>query len=412
MNPSLPPALDRNNKLFTVAVMGGGGVIGSGISILVGGSVYANLYHAARGRISLPRDRDVLTITAAFAFFYCVQAFSSIIHYSHLKSLWPLVQYGPFLAFPLIYARVAISRRKALATATEVGFVLGAIAGFIFAAIEIFWIGASRAEGLSGNQGPFAVVNAVIYGGCIVAALRHGGAIGVTSLVAAALAAGTILMSGTRSLWPMIVVAPVLLVFLYPSEARRFFSPKRAAIAGALALVIGVFAFPLAQDRIAALLSDYDRVFVEGKLDNSLGTRLRVWETGYQLILERPLLGHGPDKADELMGGYTHFHNFLMNAWVMSGLPGVAAVLALLVTPVIVLARRRGGDLQKFGFALSLLLSTSYVASGTVGIMFGHDILDALFIYGMIVAAFLACGDDDARTPADSVSPKGGGREA
>ncbi len=412
MNPSLPPALDRNNKLFTAAVMGGGGVIGSGISILVGGAVYANLYHAMRGRLSFTKDRDVRAITMAFAFFYLVEAFSSLIHYSHLKSLWPLVQNVPFLAFPLIYARLEISRRAAIATALEAGFVIGAFAGFIYAAVEVFWMGAVRAEGLAGNQGPFALVNTVIYGGCIIVALRNGGTVGLASLVAAVLAAGSILMSGTRSLWPIILIAPVVLAFLYPAEMRRLFSPRRAAIAGALALVIGVLAYPLAEARIDNFLSDYDRVFAEGDLDNSLGTRLRVWETGYRLILERPLLGHGPDAADELIGGYTHFHNFVMNAWVMSGIFGVVAVLGILVVPVIVLARRPGGDLRKFGFALSLLLSTSYLVSGTVGIMFGHDILDALFVYGTIVAAFLACGEDrPAGSEAGSISPGIGARE-
>jgi 5-dehydro-4-deoxyglucarate dehydratase len=44
------------------------------------------------------------------------------------------------------------------------------------------------------------------------------------------------------------------------------------------------------------------------------------------------------------------------------------------------------------GLALMLALEAAYLLSGSVGIMLGHDILDTLFIYGMIVTSFIVLG--------------------
>jgi O-antigen ligase len=91
---------------------------------------------------------------------------------------------------------------------------------------------------------------------------------------------------------------------------------------------------------------------------------------------------------------YTHFHNFLLDAWVRAGLIGVAALLMLLLVPLLIAVRARRDAVGNAGLAMMAVLVLTYAVSGMTNIMLGHDILDSLFIYGMITATFLIFGAD------------------
>ena len=120
-----------------------------------------------------------------------------------------------------------------------------------------------------------------------------------------------------------------------------------------------------------------------------------MWDAGLELAADSPVLGHGPAIASDenpAQIGYSHLHNFVLNAMVRTGIIGVAAILALFVVPLCVVARRGGDDVARFGLAMLLTVHAAFLISGLFGIMLGHDILDALFIYGTVVASFLVLG--------------------
>jgi O-antigen ligase len=151
---------------------------------------------------------------------------------------------------------------------------------------------------------------------------------------------------------------------------------------------------------VVKIADDYERVTESNDYDNSLGQRLRLWRAGLELAAEQPVFGQGPGNAMDLSSqrtaeqgmpplNFTHFHNFLLNAMVRAGIVGVAAVLVLLIAPLWLAARTPRDDIANFGFAMLLTVNAAYVLSGLFGIMLGHDIADALFIYSIIVASFL-----------------------
>ncbi len=125
------------------------------------------------------------------------------------------------------------------------------------------------------------------------------------------------------------------------------------------------------------------------------------------LIAEHPVLGFGPGSARELMWeatlkdggkplGYSHFHNFALDALVRSGLFGLIALAAIFVIPLTFALKRRTDPISRFGLAMLVVIDVTYMMSGTLGIMFHHDILDALFVYSLAVACFLVFGEDEA----------------
>jgi len=84
----------------------------------------------------------------------------------------------------------------------------------------------------------------------------------------------------------------------------------------------------------------------------SMGQRLALWSLSWQMILERPLLGHGvgqfnaalnglPDAAtfSETVRAYGHAHSELLQLAVEQGLLGVVTLL-LAITGILLLARR------------------------------------------------------------------------
>lgn len=389
------PTLDESNRLFTLVVIGWGGVVGSLVSILYAGAMLAALPRLYRRQIALPADCGVIAIAAAFALFFTTEALSGAINYEGWPTLRQLASNLPFLGFLLVYARLSLSSRADLMRAVEFGAVSGAFGALVLALVQVGMLDFERAEGAAGNPGVLALISALLYGLCILTAVRRPGRMRWMALVAAIGAAAALLLTGMRALWPMLLVAPFIpLVVLRPKIDPG--ALRRGALLSALPVALALYlTYGMVGERVESLVADLDRI-EEGDYDSSVGKRLKMWHGGLELAAQEPVFGHGPAVSDtkkpELIG-YSHLHNFVLNAMVRSGLAGVAAVLALFFVPLWVLVRRRGDAISLFGVAMLLTLQAAYLMSGLVGIMLGHDILDALFIYGTIVASFLVLGE-------------------
>jgi O-antigen ligase len=213
----------------------------------------------------------------------------------------------------------------------------------------------------------------------------------------AALAAATaLLFTGMRALWPFLLIGPAIpLIVLRP--ALNWSVVRRGILIAILPLLlIGYMTYDMIATRMEALVEDVERTQV-GQDDGSLGKRLVIWKHGLEKAEENPIIGSGPGSIKEDSSevfGVSHYHNFLLNALVKSGVPGVLAILGLFIVPLVVVARRlRPADGTGLaGLSLLLTLQITFLLSGSVGIMLGHDIHDALFIYGTIVACFLVAG--------------------
>lgn len=163
-------------------------------------------------------------------------------------------------------------------------------------------------------------------------------------------------------------LAVVLLVLLAPDARRR---ESLVALVGAAFLgVVGLVATPLGSRflDLGTLLND-----------RSAQSRLEIWGTSVRLILQRPLLGLGPDNFGI---GYPAFraersvflnpaelqnstHNWLLHIATSAGLIGTTAFVALLVIAVVAAVRLAR---QGHPAAIALVPLAAYFGQGLVTI--------------------------------------------
>jgi len=397
------PTLDEVNRAYTALMIGWGAVVGSVISFLLSGAMLWALVRLWQRRIRLVTHSDILWIATAFALYFAAEALSGIVHFQGSSTLYELAESLPFLGFLLPFSRLAISARADVLRSVEVGVLSGAFATLLYALLQLFVLGMPRAEGFAGNPGPFAVIVSVLYGLAVIMAVRPSGRHRLLAVLAMLASATALILSGMRALWPILILAPIIPFLVFRIRPRPA-TVGRSALAGVAAMmVIGFFTFDTIQDRLRMIEADYRNIVESQDYQNSLGYRLRLWRAGIDLVSERPVLGHGPGTERALSAERTaadgmppisfgHFHNFVINTMVRSGLVGLAALVFMFATPLWIAARRERDEIADFGFTMILVVQAGYLLSGSLGIMLGHDILDALFIYGMITASFLVLG--------------------
>lgn len=395
------PTMDQFNRVFTAATVGWGAIVGSVISFLFSGAILWAIFRLFQGRIRFPTDRSVLLIGTAFGLYFAAEALAGLVSFEGTPTLIKVGENLPFLGFLLVYARLALTCRDDVLTSCEIGIITGSFGAFAFAAYQVFLDGAGRAEGMAGNPGPFAVLCSVIYGMCIFISMRRNDRMQLWAGLAAIAAAGALLLSGMRSLWPMLLVAPVIAVAIGRPNLRWQGSQKLALGIVASSMAVLFLSFDLVSTRVQSFIGDYESIS-EGDYANSLGYRLRLWEAAAELASKQPIFGYGPGGAEvqvaqriveaEIGVNFSHSHNFVLDTMISSGLIGLAALLFMFAAPLWIAARRKRDNVADFGFMLMVTTTASYFFSGIVGIMLGHDILDAFFIYCFIVGSYLVLG--------------------
>jgi O-antigen ligase len=217
-----------------------------------------------------------------------------------------------------------------------------------------------------------------------------------------------LVLSQSRSPLAMLAVNAALLLLLFGPAGwiRRLWLPAVAlAILAAAAVAAGV-EVPFVSSRFNELSGNWTSIRDAGNYESSAGIRVAIWEIGLGMWKEAPWFGHGRHFAAEEMSrqllevygierSFTHFHNFLLQALVQNGIVGLAGLLAMLGygfwLAVRTLRTARDNE-RRFGAALLLVVLVTYVGSGMTNIMFGHDILDAVFMVCMVPGVYLAVG--------------------
>ncbi|MCO5159965.1 MAG: O-antigen ligase family protein [Mesorhizobium sp.] len=402
MPPIRRPTLDENNRWFTAVVIGGGGVAGSLVSFLYSSALVLGVWRLSLGLIALPRERAVRLIGASFLAYFAAEALATLVNYAGPHDLLAIVANLPFIAFLLVFGRLSLTPRADVLRWTEYGSIGGAYGAGLFALVEVFVRGFPRAEGLAGNSGPFALVCAILFGFCVAIAIyRHDRMRGIAGGAALFAAVGLIL-SGMRSLWPMLLIAPALLAWLLDFIPNTLFTRRTALVAAAAAVIVASLGYSTVETRVMSLVKDIEKVDA-GNYDNSLGLRIRVWDAALELIAQKPVFGQGPAHARSALQtaasergekeiSFSHAHNLVLNTLMRSGVFGLAAVIAMFAVPLWAAGRRDKDEIGRIGYALMVTFCTTYLVNGAFNVSLGHDIVDALFLYCMITTAYLVFG--------------------
>ncbi|MBU4531578.1 MAG: O-antigen ligase family protein [Hoeflea sp.] len=372
--------------------------IGSAVSVIViSGGVYATL-HLVTGRLKWALPRPVILVYFAFVGVFAADVIAAIISPSSM-ALGEVFENLLFLGFAGIYSITFVDRAKLLDTVEKVA----AAASLLSIPTAFLAFGHHvRAELATGNPSVLALVAGILYVLNIGAAGRRWNLSSLVHLAAAACVAYLVILTGTRAMWLALILIPLLSLFFHHSLNRILVGlPILLLLFGGLAGLLTIYSQSF-ETRVEAVVSDFDAI-ASGDLSGSLGQRVRIYEAGYSLVLERPVFGYGPgnerqeiaERTLDLSGesiAFSHAHNAVLTTMLRSGLLGLMALAALVIVPVIVAFRARKDQVGKAGCFVLNGIMIVYICSGTVGLMLGHDIHDTVFIAAMCFSLYLVFG--------------------
>lgn len=401
--------MDRMNRTFVAPAVSWAPIIGSGVSFLVAISGLWAIIRIAHGDFPLVRRKEIVWIASAFAALFLVEALCGLLTYNGMPTIGEIVDRLPFLLFLPIYSRLRLSKPEDIRYAVEIAALASAFATLAIAICQVGDLGI-RAEGSAGNAGPFAIGALIAYTVNLLAAMRMERWKKLLFGLAAAAAAAAVLLSGMRSVWPALILVPIIAAFVYKKHAGTRSILWALAVATVAVAVFGFAVSGFIGDRISSGVKDIAAIESDN-YSGSLGERLIVWKLGAELFEKAPLFGQGPGHAAELLGQgtkaitgrdfhFSHYHNVFLNFAVRDGILGVLAILGLIFVPPLVCMRHAGTEIGAYGLAFVLSIEACYLLSGLFGIMFGHDIFDAVFIISTVVAAFLVFESKPPERPA------------
>lgn len=391
--------LDRNNGIFVFLFAILPGLSPNGNSIILNISMIWAIYSLITGRFSFRLSRADQLAAACVSLYPLAIMWGIAANPRPLDGLNSALRVLPFFSVWLILPRMRLSPDGRLLPIFILGSGIGMIASFLVSLAQVLFF-FPRAEGGATNAALFGLIS-VLFSGIALLNLRSPNATErLIAILGYAAGIGCVLLSGTRSAW---VVIPIHLVILlwYFRRCDLHFNARKFIIGGAVLLtVLVVLASPKIYSRLDALQQDLTTLEQGTDELTSLSARLALYRGALSAIEKDPLTGYGPQNRmpsvlAEIPDGireklsYTHTHNGFLTAGVDAGVLGSIGVLALLCAPIIAAWRKEAGPGRDITLVLALLLASSYLVLGSVGLMFGQKTLDAVFVYTVT----LICAD-------------------
>jgi O-antigen ligase len=287
------------------------------------------------------------------------------------------------------------------------GILSGAVACFVMALYQFFYLGLYRAHGLQ-NAVPFGGLSITLGVMCLSIALtieNRWEKIGMYSGFLLAYIAST--LSGTRGAW---LVIPIVLITLFILNPRRW-SVKIRLVGFLIALLIIALSYtiPLIQLRVDATILNLAAYFIEANSSTSIGLRLETWLAAIIGFSGNPVLGIGEGnfhfflkqlaesgQIDPLLATrIAHTHNEFMSAMLHRGAPGLISTLLLFLLPLAIFYRqfkRQQGE-KRVLMILGIMLIISSMITAVSDVFFGHQKQTLFYVTYIYLFYALACTD-------------------
>ena len=417
-----PEATAKMTKPFVAATLLLAPVFGSLVSAAMVVAALLGVFQHMNNNFKISANRPQLVIFKLIVVWFSVEAFFGLLHFNGWMTIIEIGENLPFLGYILFVSALEHSSKPDLRRFVHLASPIAAFAALSVAFLQVV-LGAPRAEGGAGNPVPFAALCLIVFSCCMLTALETHGRARLLGIAGAGAAAASVIFSGTRGLWPCLVILPVALAALYRKELRM--AARREYIAIALILTAGLaLTHKTIEKRLVRLDSEIEHFQSGSGKITSLKEHTLIWQAGWSLLSEAPLTGHGLGVNGELMRqrtsgtgsapiGYSHFHNAILTEGVQSGIIGIFALISMFFTPLALAFRSRMDEAGRHGFAIILVTTIIYAASGATGIMFGHDLMDMGWICAIAYGSFMVFGHGAAEhEPFDTGGKRGNGPTA
>lgn len=404
------------NRYYMIVMYAALGIAGSAFSVMAVGAAVFSAAKIAIGRLAITRQPVIFSVAIAGLAYLGSGLLMIAANPVDAANYTLVLERLIFLGFLPLYLQISLTDRESLRDSLEIGAAVGAAGVAAWAVVE--WAVypletiSFRAHGAPGNPGPYATTAAVLFACCLLASFRPGRTRRPLFVAASLCAAFGLIMSGMRTVYPALVVLPVLLFATWP-EARRRITTRGAMwiFAASAAFLVSVGSVVLTS-RLGHLFTMANFSGLSPTAENSIGERIALWHCAAQALTEAPLLGLGRSDAylymaectNALVGQpivYSHFHNAIATAAAFGGLVEISATVALLLVPLYWCWRYRHDPDARYAIVLILSILAIYGLNGLSNLMLGHDIHDMLFVHLMTVACALLAGREHARSPSE-----------
>jgi O-antigen ligase len=383
----------RHNYAIVFLLGIGAAVFGSGFTVLVWGCFAWNAIGWALGKLTRPlnqKERIFCLLVSAYPTAMLLTSFPApaLFTYDWIRKILPLIVFLAPVVLLKRFGGLPARRYKRIFVA---GAIIGsAVSAVISVATQVFVY--YQPEGMAGNSFPFAMA-ALINGtfAALAFPLRHP--FSMTGLIALCLASLAVLLSESRAVMACLPFIAFIVAWRHHWRLGPLLKHKSFLAALALAALALAYFAPVIKVRIELIPVEIARYYQENDTTSSIGKRLAMWEGGWLMAKEAPLIGYGVQNRDitiresgkratppaELT--VRHFHNFVLTALIDGGLIALAALMATLLAPLhyaLAMAKHTSGrSLASMAVALPVI----YMVGGSSALTFGHDILDSIFVF-------------------------------
>jgi O-antigen ligase len=227
-------------------------------------------------------------------------------------------------------------------------------------------------------------------------------------------AVGVAILASTRGALVSAAAISVVAIFVLIPNRRIAIWATVVAAAGAFGVV--ALAAQLGIGRVDSVFRTVWEV-VNGQpvSDYSASIRVAMLRASLAAFAESPWFGHGwqrlitavlphlPAGQENLLQGQPHLHNDIADFAVGGGVIGLLAYATILLTPLVAAWRSTRDALYRVRLAGVALLTASYAALGLNAMMFGYEILTAMF-FGLSAVLLGFCREASSIVT-DSVAP-------
>ncbi|WP_181318040.1 O-antigen ligase family protein [Photobacterium leiognathi] len=199
----------------------------------------------------------------------------------------------------------------------------------------------------------------------------------------------------TETRGALFALLPTLIsIYFYYAYKRKFL--KKSLINSLICItLIFAAAYPIIKERIIQTQQEITKID-DGNTNTSIGLRLNFWKAGFNLIEQSPFVGYGDDYYSQLnklakekviiqaAANYKppHFHNQFIDIAVKCGLFGLAFLLVMLFTPIMLIRNKSSLNAISIYSLISIL-----AVSGLTDVPFFHK--QIFIIYFLCIGIFL-----------------------
>lgn len=412
LNKSMWSTYHGRNSIFVLAMATLVSAFGSILTLLIVISAGSGLYLLLKHRrfILLKSDRWLIVPALLYLLAMWSSYIKSDFEWSDLEQ-WAKPYIFISLAFVLINFRLVKNVdyfSMFIKFAGYSGYVL-----LPWILYEGLWLG-HRMAGGSGNEIPFSMVCGILAPIALLGVFDAGRRHQIIAIGGAMLLSVGLILSLTRGMY-IAFTFNMLIVMIYAISVSKNRWRMFGVFTVILALGVGISASSDTIKQRAGSLAVLAQNMSAGQApeDGSFFQRMQLYSRAMCLIEERPLFGYGMGKRDEILaqgdpavienGGVTcpqehiistHFHNGYFTAAIDAGVIGLLAILMLLLSPWMFVLKAPNDEKQNLRLAFASIFVLTYGFMGMFNILFGHDLIDSLFITGCVFLALSVAKTD------------------